>query len=86
MAVREVFDLEEVDFFDVVAFFFADVDRDDFALADFDELDFDDFFAFADLAFTVFALAHRTRARLLRALRPLTALVHRTGFGFVQPA
>ena len=78
------------DFFDVafftVAFFFAEVDREDFALALFE--DFDDFEdrAFELLALTVFADAQRTRLRLLRAVRPLTALVQRTGLGLVHPA
>ena len=79
-----------MDFFDVafftVAFFFAEADREDLALELFEDLeDFDDR-AFEVLALTVLALAQRTRVRLLRAVRPLTAFVQRTGFGFVQPA
>ena len=79
-----------VDFFDVafftVAFFFDEADREDFAFALFE--DFDDFEerALEFFALIDFAEAQRTRVRLLRAVRPLTAFVQRTGFGFVHPA
>ena len=78
--MREVFDLDAVDFF-VVAFFLADADFDDFAFTDFDDFDFAGFFAL-----TIRADEQLTRARLLRAVRPFVAFVQRTGLGFVHPA
>ena len=96
-AVREVLEVVffavgffVVDFFDVafftVAFFFAEADREDLAFALLEDLDDLDERAFDVLDLTDFVVAQRTRVRLLRAVRPLTAFVQRTGFGLVQPA
>ena len=80
-----VVDFFAVDFF-TVDFFFADALFDDFERALFEAFERADFDARDDLARVDFAEAQRTRVRLLRAERALTAFVQRTGFGLVQPA